>query len=171
MINKMERGIQHIYKLALSLIKNKQYLNARDVTRQLIKLDPENAYAYNILGVIQEYYFEDAEGAKHYYSKALNIDNNNIRFNVNFARVLFALGELDELDALTQKLQQIKGIAKHRIFWLQSSLLELKQEFKEAHRLIQEAIKITTNNKDLKEMLETTKRLEMKLKVFSPELV
>jgi tetratricopeptide (TPR) repeat protein len=78
--------------------RNGRMREAKDILEGLRLLDPENPYAYAILGSIyqQEMNYEDAIDS---YSKALELQNNDIYTLTNRGECYLNLGKLEEAAA------------------------------------------------------------------------
>ncbi len=127
----MSKAVDQELRTAFSLHQAGQLDKAASVYRQILKIDPDNSYALQYLGVI-EASLGHFDQAKSLMMRSVLINPSNIQFIENCATVLVQVGDYDSALQMCQKglalnkanvpLSYVSAIAKYKLRQLPESL-------------------------------------------------
>ncbi len=134
----------------MTLTKSKYYFEALDhypynlaecleALNYALSYDPEDADALCLMGRIYSENLEKYEEAKFYFENALQCDVANLNIPKYFIKCLLDNEDLDEAEKLINYSLKIKGIDKCKILIQKSYFYEIKLEFNEAIKALDEA--------------------------------
>jgi tetratricopeptide (TPR) repeat protein len=150
------------YVYADDLIKINRTEDALVVLDELLKEFPGHAMSLNTMGWIYETRLSDLQRAEEFYKKALELQPDNPALYYNMAILLSALERYSELDTLLRKAINVQGIVKSSIENEWGIMFEMLGEYEEAIRHYQNAIRQTTDSKNMQAYQDAIERCREK---------
>lgn len=134
----------------MTLTKSKYYFEALDnypyylsdcleALHYALSYDSEDSDSLCLMGRVYSEISRDYETAKSYFEEAMLYNVNNINTPQYYIKCLLDNEDLEEAEKLISYSLQIKGIDKCKILMHQSLFYEIKQDFKQALKILKEA--------------------------------
>lgn len=110
------------------LIKEEKITEAFEKLSQILKRNPQFGKAFNHLGFIYEYKYNQFSKAEECYQKAMQYAPNYMASYINYIYLLKYLGRLDDLEELLERISQNSNlpIAKDSLFSEYAYLHEMR---------------------------------------------
>lgn len=139
---------KQFYK-AVSNMEEGNIAGATDLLLELTSRFPEFGKAYSYLGVIYFRHFKDAATAESHYKKAISSSPEFTESYINYSALLLSQERFAEMNANLNKVSEITGVKKDKVYELFGLMNELQAKYDEAIGFYKKAIGITFSDEDL----------------------
>ena len=145
----MKAEAEKLFHQALSKLKQGDIAAAVDSLIDITEKFPDFGKANNYLGLIYFRYFLDAPSAESFFKKAISLAPDFSKSYVNYAALLLSHNRLAEMNANLNKVSEIPGVEKDKVFELFGKLNEIQGRLDDAIGFYKKAIALTFSDEDL----------------------
>lgn len=132
-----------------------------------LSYDDQNTDALCLYGRLYAEQLQKFETAKSYFEKTLMVDINHIAVYPYYIETLIQNEDFDQAEKLIAFALNVKGIDKVAILFKKALLLEIKKEFKNAKKVLEEITLEITCDCCASKVETIEKRIKNKMKIIS----
>lgn len=150
-----------------SKLQNGRYKEGLRILKELLKLFPDFAPAYNHLGWLYLIHFSDLKRAEIFFKKTIKLDPEYAPVYPNYAAVLNSLEKYDELEKLIQNAIDIKNVDVAALYYEKGTMYEVKKKYEKAEESLRTAVQYSLSNSDVRLYSEAMERIRIKKDLLS----
>lgn len=155
----------HLLNLATRYLENNQLIESIAILEKIINLYPKFGPAYNCLGGIAFFLFDNFTEARAYFEKALEVDPQYPITYVNYAKLLNQLEKHKYLADFASNALKVPNVDKAKIYEELGKMYEKERHLEDALKMYDLALNNSLDTLEVENLLSHLDRCNVKLEI------